>query len=165
LQHDDELSRAFLDMLSPKESESSTTGAREKVLLLPFSFGGGNVRRLGEGEAFAWQLAHHLLLTMQSEILSKDFLRKKQPGEPLDDVAALMVLAREKGATHIVWGELQSFAIELIVHGQVAEVKTETVKRVSSEQEGMNGRLEAAARVLTEQVASVIAQQQNERKP
>ncbi len=50
-----------------------------------------------------------------------------------------MASAREKGAAYVVWGELQSFATKLIVHGQVAEVETGTVKRVSHVQEGISG--------------------------
>jgi hypothetical protein len=64
-----------------------------------------------------------------------------------------------------VWGELQSFATKLIVHGQVAEVKTGTVKRVSYVQEEINGRLETAARAFTQQVVDATAQKQSERKP
>ena len=76
-------------------------------------------------------------------------------------MAALMVLARQRGAAYIVWGELQSFATKLIIHGQVAEVKTGTVKRVSYVQERISGRLEAAAQVLAEQVTNAVARKQN----
>jgi TolB-like protein len=72
-----------------------------------------------------------------------------------------MALAREKGAAYVVWGELQSFATKLIVHGQVAQLKTGMVKRVSYVEEGISGRLEAAAQVLAEQVTSAVARKQN----
>lgn len=102
---------------------------------------------------------------MQHAIAGQDALRRGQRGGLIPDPATLITLAREKGAAYIIWGELQSFVTKLIIYGQVAKVKTETVKRVSSEQEGMNGRLEAAARVFAEQVADAAGQKQSERKP
>ncbi len=139
LQRDDELSQTFIEMVSTKVSEGLTTSEGEKVLIIPRAIGGGNLRRLGEGEAFAWKLVHHVLPTVQPELIGKAFLRKGQQGKPLRDPVVLMASAREKGAAYVVWGELQSFATKLIVHGQVAEVETGTVKRVSHVQEGISG--------------------------
>ena len=148
-------------MISAKGAQGTKTNSGRKVLIVPLAIGGGNLRRLGEGEAFIWKLVQHLPPAVQPEIIGKDFLRKRQQGEPLYDPAALMTPAKEEGAAYVVWGELQSFATKLIVHVQVAQVKTGMVKRVSYKQEGRNGRLEAAARVLAEQVANAVARKQN----
>lgn len=161
----DELSRTLLTMISTPKSEEPTKEAREKILLIPFTIGGGNLRRLGEGEALVWQLAHQLPPSLRYEITSQDVLRRGQRGGLIPDPTTLITLAKEKGAAYVVWGELQSFVTKLIVHGQIAEVKTGTVKRVSYTQEGMDGRLEAAAQILAEQIASPVTQKQNEKKP
>jgi tetratricopeptide (TPR) repeat protein len=160
LQRDDELSQTFAEMIGEKGSDDLTKGVGEKVLIMPFALGGGNLRRLGEGEALAWKLARHLPSSAQPEIVSQDLLLEGRQGELLHSPEALVNLAREKGAAYIVWGELQSFITKLIIHGQVAEVKTGTVTRVSSVQEGTSGRLEAAAQVLAEQVSAALVREQ-----
>ncbi len=102
LQRDDELSKTLLAMITTQKSEDLTTGAGEKVLLVPFLPGGGNLRRLGEGEALVWQLARQLPPSMQHEIAGQDALRRGQRGGLIPDPATLITLAREKGAAYII---------------------------------------------------------------
>jgi tetratricopeptide (TPR) repeat protein len=159
LQPTDELSRVFLTMLAGAQAPISQGSRGRRVLVAPFTLGGGNLRRLGEGEAFASELARHLSTTVRPQTLNREALPPEQREEFLQDPAWLMTKAKESGATVVIWGELQSFSRKLVVHGQVSEVERPLTEWVSSVQEGSSGRLGAAAQVVAGKIGQAIAKQ------
>jgi tetratricopeptide (TPR) repeat protein len=153
---EDEVSREFSDRLSAKISTGETANLKAEVLIVPFIIGGGSLRRLGEGEVFAWKLARHLPRVTVLEQVSKSAVSEEKRGTLLQDPAVLISLAKERGAAYVVWGELQSFSHKVIVHGQFAKVANRQIQRFSYEQEGRNKRLATAAQAFAEKVSLLV---------
>jgi TolB-like protein len=156
---DDELSRIFLEKITTKELEDAPGIVGSQVLIVPFAIMGGSLRRLGEGEALAEEVARRLPSPVSRQVATRKMLLARRQRESLDKTAAWLALAKEKGVAYVVFGELQSFSAKLVVHGQVGEVKTQIVKRISPIHEIPRERLGVAAQDLAEQVANVIAQE------
>jgi tetratricopeptide (TPR) repeat protein len=151
LQPGDEVSQILLTMLTANKSTNARAEIRGKVLILPFLINGGRLRRLGESEALAWRLTAHL--SGQDAVTD---VQPKRPTEWIRDQAQAVALAAESGAAYVVWGELQSYATQLIIHGQVTDTRTGVSTRLSHMRQGTTGRLEAAAQTFAEQIASVV---------
>jgi tetratricopeptide (TPR) repeat protein len=156
---EDEVSREFSDRLSAKISTGETANLKAEVLIVPFIIGGGSLRRLGEGEVFAWKLARHLPRVTVLEQVSKSAVSEEKRGTLLQDPAVLISLAKERGAAYVVWGELQSFSHKVIVHGQFAKVANGQLQRLSYEQEGRNKRLATAAQAFAEKVSLLVGKE------
>ena len=149
----DELSELLSRIAAATDSSTGSNKTAQKILIVPFTVSGGNVRRLGEGEAFAWQVLSQFPQDMHAELFRSDnFLQ----GELSLDAAALINLANKQEATAVVWGELQSFSHKLLIYGKVWEKKTDTVQRVNSVQEGGNEKLVTVAQAFAEKITSTI---------
>jgi tetratricopeptide (TPR) repeat protein len=140
LQPGDEQLQTLLAMIAARDVSTDFAPTKKNLLVRPFDLGGGNIRRLGAGEIFAWRLAQQLL--------EAGSLAGSNPGEVLAASAAspsqepntAVLGGQENQATFTVSGEIQTFSRRIIVHGQMATVGAETVKRVSyiSDREGEN---------------------------
>jgi tetratricopeptide (TPR) repeat protein len=155
----DELSRVFLEMIARDDVAAPRGSLGRTVLVAPFAIGGGNLRRLGEGEAFAGELARHLSPTVRPQTLNRGTIPSERREEFLQDPAWLITKAKEKGATAVIWGELQSFSRKLVVHGQVSQVERPITEWTSSIQESSSGRLGAAAQAVAEKIARTMNKQ------
>jgi hypothetical protein len=116
-----------------------------KILLVPFSPGGGNLRRLGEGEALAWQLAQALAVTFPVEIVQRETIPNLPLEDPTQAVISLRTFAKAKGATHLVWGEYQRLGLQLNVFGQIVSTTYEATQRFRVVADGTTTAIATAA--------------------
>jgi tetratricopeptide (TPR) repeat protein len=131
LHPEDEPTRILLAWITATRVPSTQLVGTKKILLAPFSIGGGNLRRLGEGQAFAWQLTQTLTGTFSVEIAHHEAIAHLTTEDSAQAVGTLRALAKDKGATHLVWGEYQRLGSQLNVFGQVVSAESETTQRFS----------------------------------
>lgn len=159
LQPGDEQLHLLLEIIAAQRSSSPLTSTEKKIVVAPFDVGGGNIRRLGMGEAFAWLLTRQIpgagygaesrrveTRPALSEPLSQEQIRPEH-------------LAQEKKAHFTISGEIQVFSRKIIVHGQVAAVDDEILKRTSYVSDEEGGSLASASRALAEKLTQMIDEQ------
>jgi serine/threonine protein kinase/tetratricopeptide (TPR) repeat protein len=155
-QCEEEIPRAFLDMIVATTASPVRKGTGEKILIVPFVPRGGTLRRLGEGDVLAWKLLRALPATTRPEILSRSLLPEKGQEDFLSNRVALLDIAKDQGASLLVTGRSMSFPTVLLTHGQVTKLLDATEHPLEQVQEGGDGRLTQTARSLADQVGAVL---------
>ena len=156
LHPEDEPTRILLEWITANGVLSTQPVGTKKVILVPFSLGGGNLRRLGEGEALAWQLAQTLTGTFSVEIVHHEAIANLTAEDPAQAVSTLRALAKKKGATHLVWGEYQRLGSQLNVFGQVVSVEPEATHRFSVVADGTTTAIATAAQNAARKILQSI---------
>lgn len=157
LQPEDELGKMLSLMVTSPKFLHPPGNATPKILLIPFAVGGGNVRRLGQGEALSWEILNRLPQNDRVQLLRIDTLSEEQREAVLDQRAtAIIDIATEKKASVVVWGELQSFSQKMMIYGKIWTSGAETIQRVSTVQEGGNDKLKAGASALAEKISQAV---------
>jgi len=159
LQPDDELTRIFLEWITADGMPRMDLVRNEKILIVPFSLGGGNLRRLGEGEALAWRLATGLSATFPVEMANREIIPDIAQEDPGRILTVVRTLAKEKGATYIVGGEFQRLVLQINVYGQIASTEKEVTQRLSVTQEGSKAAIATAAQELASEISQYIEKQ------
>ncbi|MGE0822539.1 MAG: CHAT domain-containing protein [Candidatus Binatia bacterium] len=151
---EDELTHILLSSSSLFSPVPPQRAPDDLVLLVPFTVGGGNIRRLGEGEALVTLLSRALSSSARSELLQQSSSATERLQELFlyQNPDNIIAIAKERGANAAVWGEIQSFSRKLIVYGNLWEKNSDSVKRISSVHDGGNDKLASAARVLANRV-------------
>lgn len=145
LHPEDEPTRILLEWMTVNGVPSTQSGSTKKIILVPFSLGGGNLRRLGEGEALVWQLAQTLTQAFPVEIVHQEEIVNLTAEDPAQAVITLRALAQKKGATHLVWGEYQRLGLQLNVFGQIVSTENEATRRFSVVADGTTTAIATAA--------------------
>lgn len=145
LNPEDETTRTLLAWIAANGVLSTQAPGTKKVLLVPFGIGGGNLRRLGEGEALAWQLAQALTRTFSVEIAHHEALATLPTEDVTPTVITLRALAKDNNATHLVWGEYQRLGSQLNVFGQIMSTEAGTPQRFSVVADGTTTAMATAA--------------------
>jgi CHAT domain-containing protein/tetratricopeptide (TPR) repeat protein len=145
LQPDDEYAQIFLEWRAADGKVRTQATSAPKILLVPFSPGGGNLRRLGEGEALAWRLAQALAVTFPVEIAQRETIPNLTLEDQTQAVISLRTFAKEKGATHLIWGEYQRLGSQLNVFGQIVSTKHEATQRFRVVADGTTTAIATAA--------------------
>lgn len=156
IQPDDEYIRIFREWRAADGKVRTQATAPSKILLVPFSLGGGTLRRLGEGEALAWQMAQALAGTFPVDISPRETLSSVLLEDQEQAVIALRTVAKEKGATHLVWGEYQRFDSQLHVFVQIVSVEQEATQRVKVVADGTATTITTAAQEAAEKIVHSI---------
>ena len=157
LQPEDELGKFLSLVVTSSRFSRAPDKETPKILLLPFTVGGGNVRRLGQGEALSWEILNQLPHSERAQSLRLDTLSEEQREAVFDqNAAAIIDIATEKKASVVVWGELQSFSQKMIIYGKIWTSGAEPIQRVSTVQEGGNDTLKAGARALAEKISQAV---------
>jgi tetratricopeptide (TPR) repeat protein len=161
LRPEDESTRILLEWRETDGEIGARTTSAPKILVVPFSLGGGNLRRLGEGEALAWRLAQALSVTFPVELARQETVLRLTAEDPAQAVSALRTLAKEKGATYLVWGEYQRLGLRLNVFGQIVSVTDEATQRFSVVQDGATTAIATAAQDSAGKVSQYIKKQKD----
>jgi len=157
LRPEDELGEILSLMVTSPKFSRAPDQETPKILLMPFAVGGGNVRRLGQGEALSWEILTRLPQNDRAQLLRVDTLSEEQREAVFGQHAATIIdIATEKKASAVVWGELQSFSQKMIIYGKIWTSGVETIQRVSTVQEGGNDQLKAAASALAEKISQAV---------
>ena len=80
--------------------------------------------------------------------------------DPAQAVSALRTLAKEKGATYLVWGEYQRLGLQLNVFGQIVSVTDEAAQRFSVVREGVTTAIATAARDSAGKISQYVKKQE-----
>jgi tetratricopeptide (TPR) repeat protein len=153
LQPNDELTQIFLDWLAAEGRLRTPSVRPEKILLVPFSLGGGSLRRLGEGEMLAWRLANALSTTFSIEVVNREMIADIAQEDPARVLTTVRTLATEKGATYIIGGEFQRLVLQLNVYGQIIGSEKDATQRLSVTHEGSKTAIAAAAQELASKIS------------
>lgn len=156
LQPDDELTRIFLEWIAADGMLNMHPVRTEKILIVPFSLGGGNLRRLGEGETLAWRLANGLSATFLVEIANREIIPDISQEDPAQIFTAVRTLAKQKGAAYIVGGEFQRLVLQVNVYGQIVNAEKDVTQRLSVTQEGGKTTITAAAQELASKISQYL---------
>ena len=158
LHPEDEPTRLLLESITVNGVPSTQSMNTKKIILVPLSLGGGNLRRLGEGEALAWQLAQALTETFSVEIVQREAIANLTAEDPAQAVMTLRAFAQGKGATHLVWGEYQRLGLQLNVFGQIVSTENEVGQRFSVVTDGMATAIATAAQDSAKKIMQSIEQ-------
>ncbi len=156
LQPGDEITEIFLEWIAADGVLSRHPVRTEKILIVPFSLGGGNLRRLGEGEMLAWRLANVLSATFPVEFVNREIIRDISPEDPAQIFTAVRTLAKEKGATYIIGGEYQRLVLQINVYGQIVNTAKDETQRLSVTHGGSKTAIAAAAQELASKISQHI---------
>lgn len=159
LQPGDEQLHILLEIIAAQRSSSPLMSTEKKIVIAPFDVGGGNIRRLGMGEAFAW------LLTRQipgADYVAQSRRAETRPalGEPLsENQSSSNSIAQEKKANLTISGEIQVFSRKIIVHGHVATGDDEILERTSYVSDEEGGSLASVSRALADKLMQIVDEQ------
>ncbi|NOT55434.1 MAG: tetratricopeptide repeat protein, partial [Deltaproteobacteria bacterium] len=152
----DETTRTLFAWITANGVLSTQASSAKKILLVPFGIGGGNLRRLGEGEALAWQLAQALTGTFAVEIANHEALATLTTEDFAQTIKNFRKLAKDHNATHLVWGEYQRLGSQLNVFGQIMRTEAGTPQRFSVVADGTTTAMTTAAQNAAEKILASL---------
>ena len=84
-------------------------------------------------------------MTFPVEIVPRETIPNVMLEDPTQAVISLRTFAKEKGATHLVWGEYQRLGLQLNVFGQVVSTEQEATQRFTAVADGTTTAIATAA--------------------
>jgi len=162
LNRNDEFAHYYMEIVSSKPEVNVDKGSAN-ILILPLSFDGGNLTRIGAGEAVAWVMEEKLEGSSNFNIISNYSLDVQTKSEnigfhKLSDSITALNMGKVAKADYIIYGSYRNFQNTLEVDIRVVNVKTTEILTIEHQKTHGKNKLVNLAEILAKKIIAKIEQ-------
>jgi tetratricopeptide (TPR) repeat protein len=162
LNRNDELAQHYMEIISNKPEIIVDKGSAS-ILILPLSFDGGNLTRIGSGEVVTWVMEEKLEEGSNFNIISSYSLDVKTKSKnigfhKLSDSITALNMGKVAKADYIIYGSYRNFQNTLQADVRAVNVKTTEILTIEHQETHGKNKIVNLAEILAKKIIVKIEQ-------